>query len=617
MLPGLTASVRTVVVLLAVSALVAGGCDSAGTSDPPPEENPDEEDTTAPAAPSGLEGTVAGSVVALDWTAVDADDLAGYNVYRSTAPIDAVEDRRPRNESLVTETSYADSTAEPGTTYHYAVTAVDTATNESGPSPSVQKTPVSPPVDGFSSQPAPIVVDGKGADWSSLDVRQADGGDGDGRTDIERLWMAHTDQRLFLRVTVGQPINLQEDNDLTLYLDTDNDPTTGMQALGLGAEVQWTFGQRTGRIRGQTVGHADIGLTSLPTVWADTFEIALDRSAEFGGRPLFSGDSLRIGLSSRGDRLPDQNGGLGYVLSNPEAGADAPSIDGSGTADARLLSYNVLQGSIFDAGVQPNYRRIFDAIDPDILALQEVSASAAETEQVAEGDLGLPDAWAWAKAGNDLVLGSRYPIQNTHVIPGTENTPSGAFLLDTQASPTGEVIVVNMHPPCCNFEGDGGEPSSNEKRQLIVDGVVAFLREVKQGDGPFGVQSGTPIVVAGDMNFVGNSQQPLTLRTGEIQNTDRFGEPAAPDWDNSSLLDTNPRQTAAPLHTTWINPESSFPPGRLDYVYVTDSAVDVPHEFVLNTRQLSTAALNDTGLRRTDTGAASDHLPLVVDLAFR
>jgi endonuclease/exonuclease/phosphatase family metal-dependent hydrolase len=119
------------------------------------------------------------------------------------------------------------------------------------------------------------------------------------------------------------------------------------------------------------------------------------------------------------------------------------------------------------------------------------------------------------------------------------------------------------------------------------------------------------------MNFVGDPQQPLTLRMGHIQNTDEFGEPAAPDWDGSSLLDTNPRQTGAPFHITWITSESSFPPGRLDYTYVTDSVLDVVHEFVLTTRSLSDAELDTYGLQRNDTVTASDHLPLVVDLTLR
>ena len=471
-------------------------------------------------------------------------------------------------------------------------------------------------VDGFTSQAAPIVVDGEGDDWAELSARYDDAGDGD--IGIEHLWMAHTEQHLFLRLTVGQPIDLLEDNDLTLYLDTDNDPTTGESALGLGAELQWTFGQRTGSLgNGQTVSHEDIGIIPLPTVRAETFELALDRSVEPEGEALFSGDSIRIGLSSGGDRLPDEDGGLGYEFSATEVAADGPSIDRPAASDVRLFTYNVQKNSIFDAEKQPNHRRILNATDPDVVGLQEVASSAAETEQVAEADLDIPDAWDWAKVGGDLVLGSRYPIQDTHTIPGIEGTPSGAFLLDTQDALGKELIVVLMHPPCCNSEGGPDELSRNEMRQLVVDGVVAFLRDVKRGEGPFGVQSETPMVVTGDMNFVGDPQQSLTLRMGQIQNTDEFGEPAAPDWDGSSLLDTNPRQTGAPFHITWITSESSFPPGRLDYTYVTDSVLDVVHEFVLTTRSLSDAELDAHGLQRNDTVVASDHLPLVVDLTLR
>jgi endonuclease/exonuclease/phosphatase family metal-dependent hydrolase len=476
--------------------------------------------------------------------------------------------------------------------------------------------PGSGAVDGFTSQPAPIVVDGEGDDWAGLSMRYDD--TGDGSLDLGRLWMAHTEEHLFLRLTVGQSIDLLEENDLTLYLDTDNDPTTGEAALGLGAELRWSFGERTGRLgTGQTVSHEDIGITPLPTVRAETFEIALDRAAEPGGPALFSGDSLRVGLSSGGDRLPDEEGGLGYRFSATEVAPDAPSLDRPAASDLRLFTYNVQQNSIFDAERQPHHRRLLNATAPDVVGLQEVASSAAETEQVAEGDLDIPDAWSWAKVGGDLVVGSRYPIEGTHTIPGAEGTPSGAFLLDAQEALGKELVVVLMHPPCCNFEGGPDELSRDEQRQLVVDGVAAFLRDVKQGKGPFGVPSETPIVVTGDMNFVGDPQQPHTLRTGEIQNTDEFGEPAAPDWDGSSLLDTNPRQTAAPFHITWTTSESSFPPGRLDYTYVTDSVLEVVHEFVLNTRPLPDAELDAHGLQRKDTVIASDHLPLVVDLTLR
>lgn len=471
------------------------------------------------------------------------------------------------------------------------------------------------PVDGFAAQPAPIVVDGEFDDWSNLAIRYDDTGDGEGGIGIERIWVAHTAQHLFLRLEVDQRIDLSEKNDLTLYLDTDNNPTTGASSLGVGAELQWSFGQRTGRLEGQEIRHDDIGISYLPTVRNDAFEIALDRSVD----SVFSGDSLRIGLLTEGDRLPDEDGGLGYVLSDTDAAADAPSLKDPPASGVRVLSYNVLGGSIFEPDVQPNFRRILDAIGPDILGLQEVPQSASQTEHVAVNELDIPTAWDWAKTdiNTDLVLGSRYPIQDRHIIPGTENTSSAAFLLDTQDALGDKLIVVLMHPPCCNDEGGPDELSRDEKRQLVVDGVAAFLGDVKQGNGPFGVQSGTPITVIGDMNFVGDPQQPRTLRTGDIVNTDRFGPAASPDWDSSPLLDTNPQQVDAPFHTTWTNSESSFSPGRLDYIYTTNSVLDADHEFVLNTQRLSDAKLSENGLQRNDTVVASDHLPLVVDLTLR
>ena len=483
------------------------------------------------------------------------------------------------------------------------------------------------PVDGHAAQPARIYVDEDADDWDGLSVRHADADDADG-LDIERLWTAHTEQHLFLQLELGQAINLQEDNNLTLYLDTDDDPTTGKQALGLGAEVSWTFGERSGQVfrndGSEEINHAAIGLTSLPTVQADTFEIALDRSASPGGVPLFQGDSLRIALSTDGDRLPDADGGLGYLLSEAETTLEAPSIKQPQASAVRLVSYNSVnnfdrgRSAIFVDDRQPSFRRIFGAVGPDIVAFQEIyEQTEAQTEEVAEDELGLSAEWEWAKKGRDLVLGSRYPILDTHAIPGYEDYQSGAFLLDAEEALGSRLVVVNMHPPCCNYGPEEGEPSSNAQRQQVVDGVVAFLRDLKQGDGPFEVVSETPVVVLGDMNFVGTAQQRRTLRTGEIVNTGRFGPPAAPDWDGSPLLDAKPRQVASPMHTTWIDAESSFPPGRLDYAYVTDSVLEVVHEFVLYTPVLPKKTLTTHGLRENDTVNASDHLPVVVDVTPR
>jgi hypothetical protein len=253
-----------------------------------------------------------------------------------------------------------------------------------------------------------------------------------------------------------------------------------------------------------------------------------------------------------------------------------------------------------------------------VIAFQEVySQTAAEAEQVVEGTYGRAESWEWAKEGQDLVLGSRYPIVDSHTIPGYEDNESGAFLLDATEALGHRLVVVNMHPPCCNYDANEEHPNRNVQRQQVVDGVVAFIRDLKDGEGPFDVADDTPIAIVGDMNFVGDAQQPETLQTGNIVHNNEFGPSEAPDWDGTALLDANPRQTGTPMHTTWESADSSFPPGRLDYAFVTDSVLDIEHEFVLNTATLSDEQRSENGLQEEDTVTASDHMAVVIDVASK
>lgn len=470
----------------------------------------------------------------------------------------------------------------------------------------------------YPSEAARIVVDAEKKDWASVPTRHTDPtGDG-GALDLGRLWMAHDSTYLFLRLEVGSEINLSEGNGLTMYLDVDNDASTGRSTQGLGADVVWNFGERSGTMyedgTSTEIGHADLGLTALPTVTSSVFEIALRRSV--GGDRLLEGDSVRVAVAGGGDRLPDGEGGVGYAVSPTdlpplsEASLERPA------EGLRLLTANVERGNLFAESAQPSYERIFQMAEAGVLGLSEVYEQSAEaTAQTVQELTAYDGTWHHAKLGQDLVAVSRYPIQETHAIPGYEDNQAGAFLLDTSERIGTKTLLVLAHPPCCNFSD--AEPSRDARRQMVVDGIVTFLRDVKEGEGPFAVATETPIVVAGDMNFVGDDQQPTTLRTGDIVNNDRFGPDAAPDWDGSPLLDTSPRQTGAPLHATWISEGSSFPPGRLDYVYISDSVLEVQNEYVLRTDVLAPNRRAEHGLEAGDTETASDHLPIVVDLTLR
>ncbi|MBK8784602.1 MAG: tandem-95 repeat protein [Anaerolineales bacterium] len=98
-------------------------------------------DSIPPAAPIGLTATPYSNGILLNWTANADPDLAGYNIYRSTSP--SVPLVGPINGgTLYTGTTYNDGGLINGTTYYYAITAVDTSANPSAASNEVSATPL-------------------------------------------------------------------------------------------------------------------------------------------------------------------------------------------------------------------------------------------------------------------------------------------------------------------------------------------------------------------------------------------------------------------------------------------------------------------------------------------
>jgi hypothetical protein len=78
--------------------------------------------------------------VSLRWIASDSLNIAGYNVYRGSAPGGPY----TKITSALAGTSYTDGTVSAGQTYYYVCTAVDTSNNESAYSSSVKATIPSP-----------------------------------------------------------------------------------------------------------------------------------------------------------------------------------------------------------------------------------------------------------------------------------------------------------------------------------------------------------------------------------------------------------------------------------------------------------------------------------------
>ncbi|MEV6053845.1 PA14 domain-containing protein [Streptomyces sp. NPDC052107] len=116
-----------------VRAYDKAGNESAGTAD----QGVTTVDTTPPAAPAGAGGWSMDPVreVTLSWSQNTEPDLAGYRVYRSTTwPVTAGPENQLGGDTLLHSTWWTDRPPQTGDYYYYAVTAVDTAGNESAPS---------------------------------------------------------------------------------------------------------------------------------------------------------------------------------------------------------------------------------------------------------------------------------------------------------------------------------------------------------------------------------------------------------------------------------------------------------------------------------------------------
>jgi hypothetical protein len=127
----------------------------------------------------------------------------------------------------------------------------------------------------------------------------------------------------------------------------------------------------------------------------------------------------------------------------------------------------------------------------------------------------------------------------------------------------------------------------------------------------------TPIVILGDMNLVGYVRQVETLLYGDILDEEKYGADIDPDWDGTPLTDLLSRHTETYHTFTWRDDETSFSPGRLDYIVYTDSVLRVAKHYILDTAELSEAKLAEYGLSADDTLLATDHLTLVVDFVIR
>ena len=459
----------------------------------------------------------------------------------------------------------------------------------------------------------PIQLDGSFDDWGALAPLATDNSGDGGVVDFGKVWVANDQDYLYIRFETGGEVQPDEQQDIRLYLDTDMNAGTGTNFSGIGAELVWQLGNRTGTFYSPgaaTIDHPDIGLMIGPTVSNTEFEIALRRDAlPTGAAPLFPGSQVRFVLrdATSGDVMPN-SGGLSYTFT---AGSDvAPTLGlaRANASDIRLASWNIQSDGLFNGGSSEAAQgRLLGVVDPDVLILCEVwNHNAADCVAIVEQHLpsGPGESWTGVKLDQGNVIVSRYPILDSwEVNPGYRIT---AALLDLGAGYDTDLLVIANHWRCC---------TDDASRQKEADSVVEFLADAKTPGGVITLPTDTPILLGGDFNLVGLRQQLDTVMTGDIVNNGSYGPDTAPDWDGTSLAFPPSRHPDGRAGYSWRNDFSSFYPGLLDWIFYTDSVLSLHNHYILETRTMLPATLAANGLLQGDTWTASDHAMRVADFA--
>ena len=184
------------------------------------------------------------------------------------------------------------------------------------------------------SSTPPIIIDGEFADWNNRSTAYQDpaGDQFAGSLDFQKLWISDTDDFLILNIEIGEELLMQQFNTIILHIDVDNDAATGTLINGIGADLEWQFGNRSGTFRwnGQSVaiGQSSIGIVTAPTVSGNQFEIALERQAvPISGTTLLPETTIRLLFEDSGsgeDMLPDIGATLTYSFTDTGNAASPP-----------------------------------------------------------------------------------------------------------------------------------------------------------------------------------------------------------------------------------------------------------------------------------------------------
>ena len=446
-----------------------------------------------------------------------------------------------------------------------------------------------------------ISIDSDFSDWSTIPSVAVE----DTAGPLVSVGFTSDAERVYFHLIYDRIIALDEGlipHGTKLALDLDGNASTGQIAGGFqGAELVVHLKDRyvnttgdAGSVEQSSLNDAQVRMA--PTYGEREYEVSIDRQAN-GFSNASAPIRWSVQCSSSGQQVTSATS---IALSNsPAVEVAAPLARAEGT-EYRVAFWN-MNRRMDEASAQGAMARILGAVQPDVLAMSEVEDFSEDFVQ------GLLNEWMPIEGGQwhvakddwDLMVASRWPITAEF----SDVYRQFPVLID--AGESGEIMVAASHLKCCN---------GADQRQSEADEYMAFLRDAMTEGGILDLAPKTPVIYGGDLNMVGPGHAMHTLLTGDIADESANGPDFAPDWDGTGLRELKGLQTDQAMNYTWLNANSQWPAGKLDYMLIQDGVLEVLGDFALETASMTPGRRAQFGLEAGDDMQASDHLIVVADL---
>ncbi len=499
-----------------------------------------------------------------------------------------------------------------------------------------------------------VVVDGVFDEWVDVAPALEDPLDADPESaaDLRQIQVLDDPRYLYLTFDTERVITAQAfRGTIWIAIDADGDSTTGSLRHGLlGTDVEVALsrvpeGRRVGA--GMAVypitadGHSlppilpgSLDIMAAPTHSASRFEVRVARARAVDGENtiLLATDSARISMA-----VVDASGTRDttdpFTHRFQTAAVYGPQIRWNQFLETRHGATRIVQWNVASERFQRTplaFARVLAALDPDVVLLDEIYGDATQEDIAAFfglppfGDSGSPEGGEW-----EVVLGSnggrqksavasRLPIRSEPSMLALEYTSDSLDALATAFPDSGvvrflaeelerglsavgawvtvdgrEVLVAAVDFQSQGYDGSVEDRLREIQASVVRDAAAAATRDV-----------GVPIVIGGDLNLVGSKRPLDRLVRGLDGGGDLEPAPALRFLDRS--------------YATWRNETAmDFAPGRLDFVLVTPSSLDVDRAFVFDAEDVTDQLRESLGVQAEDNRVTSDHLPVVADIRFK